>query len=464
MANGQIPTGNFIPCLFFGLREFATTGGNTKYGSATLNTVATLFGQNHANAKLQSFASIVATASRKKRGVAQLDAVFTIYANGQLAGYYETLTETITLDDFISSYFLYSKIVAEGLYLNINSFDRLIRTVHITDNFTISLSDIDQILLVLKELVKVSDTLQSSGSFNIIVIDSKKLDDKLVIAYPTELFEDFVVSHIKEDNILFRLFISELLKSSSSILSSVIINSQIYGTISVNDNPYIGLLETLNEDVDLTILSSILAEYNNEAGETIEATAQQLDQLLQFLVAIESIEVDDTQQSTAAYHYLLSEVLDMNLVINLDDQIYTGWTINPENYAVTNYRLNFTESALYQRDYLMGDSTGLYIMSGETTDKASITTASLDFDSDNLKQVPQVLLGTDGTNIILQVSIDGSYTTYYTLQTSDSGLNTKQIKIGKGLVGRNWQFNLTTENSLNLDTIEFYPIVFKRKH
>lgn len=185
-----------------------------------------------------------------------------------------------------------------------------------------------------------------------------------------------------------------------------------------------------------------------------------------FLEAVSGLILNDSNSSK---HDGVVSVTDSFKISHLFDPVnMSSWVMNPENYAISNYSFGFTEAARFGNSYLMADDTGLYVLGGDTDNGTSIvsvlTTAGMDFGSTGLKQVPSVLLGTDGTDFILQVSVDGKVTARYEINYLPSNLETKQIKIGKGLIGYNWQFKLITDNDFNLDSFEFYPIVFKRKH
>ncbi len=118
----------------------------------------------------------------------------------------------------------------------------------------------------------------------------------------------------------------------------------------------------------------------------------------------------------------------------------------------------------------MASNQGLYLFGGTLDEtsyiKTKIKTASLDFDTSSMKQITSVILGaTNSGKVVLKVSIDGDQTVYYELRPSSRNLENQRLKIGKGLYGRYWQFELITkENStLDLDTFEVLPIIFKRK-
>ncbi len=153
------------------------------------------------------------------------------------------------------------------------------------------------------------------------------------------------------------------------------------------------------------------------------------------------------------------------------DGVYSGWVMNPENYAVSKYNnFAFTSSVKLDTEYIFGNSSGLYELGGTLDDadyiQSRVKTAAMTFGSSNMKQVPEIYLGADNSGtVILIVHTDDNATAYYELVPATQGLATQLIKTGKGLYGRWWQFELVTkENStFDLDTFEMFPIQFGRK-
>ena len=82
-----------------------------------------------------------------------------------------------------------------------------------------------------------------------------------------------------------------------------------------------------------------------------------------------------------------------------------------------------------------------------------------------MKQVPAIYLGVDSTDkVILKVRVDGKAEVHYQLNKFTNNLMTQKIDIGKGLIGRYFQFELLTEASeFNMESIEFYPLEIRRK-
>jgi hypothetical protein len=95
-----------------------------------------------------------------------------------------------------------------------------------------------------------------------------------------------------------------------------------------------------------------------------------------------------------------------------------------------------------------------------------IKTVSMDFGTSNKKQLPKLYIGvTNSSKLILKVSVDGATSVYYQLNLETDHLDTQMFDIGKGLIGRYFQFELSTKDNseLGIDELEFFPVMFGRK-
>ena len=185
----------------------------------------------------------------------------------------------------------------------------------------------------------------------------------------------------------------------------------------------------------------------------------------------ESLTLSDMLDSAASLRSALED--GMQFIISGADggEAYIGIVMTPDTYAITEYdNYAFNSSANFRGEYLLAARTGLYLMGGDLDNGEFITskikTASMDFESSNLKQVPTMYLGvTSDASVILQVTTDGEDSAFYQLDLNSHNLSTQVIDIGKGLRGRYWQFNLETKDNstFDLDSIELFPVVWGRK-
>lgn len=319
---------------------------------------------------------------------------------------------------------------------------------------------------LIAESIESSDVAFTTGSFNILAVDGFKTGDTLYLSISASLLEDLGINDLTN--------VSK--KQLVSLLSKLALND-IPGSAGVFQNSQgeiLTLADLIRSGAIETLIASITASESLDVRLILSLgvlgsmglTGAVSEHIKGFLEAVSGLILNDSNSSK---HDGVVSVTDSFKISHLFDPVnMSSWVMNPENYAISNYSFGFTEAARFGNSYLMADDTGLYVLGGDTDNGTSIvsvlTTAGMDFGSTGLKQVPSVLLGTDGTDFILQVSVDGKVTARYEINYLPSNLETKQIKIGKGLIGYNWQFKLITDNDFNLDSFEFYPIVFKRKH
>ena len=325
------------------------------------------------------------------------------------------------------------------------------------------------ILTSIIESLSTSGTLISSGNLNIATLDNASIFATAYVAYNALISEVSNISTTLQDIVDAFFLISESLQSSD--IPSTQLNA--FNILSI----FISLIGIANEITPIvenitTSLSSVnFLDVMNLLQEGIELSEENLD-FVKFLVIIEDNgNLDDSLSSLSEIHESLSDSMIFMLQFQLDSINYSGWVMNPENYAVTNYTNHpFNSSAIFNNNTIFAGATGLYQLGGVLDDTSYITarlkTAATSFGTSNIKQVPEALLGVNNSGkVILIASVDGKYSATYELSPATEGLSTQQIKLGKGLKGRYWQFELITQDNttFDLDSFELLPITFGRK-
>ncbi|MCP5414371.1 MAG: hypothetical protein H6961_07160 [Chromatiaceae bacterium] len=321
---------------------------------------------------------------------------------------------------------------------------------------------------LIAESIESSDVAFTTGDFKVFVVENLENNDRLIIGLPTTITDSLELNDTP----------SGIREQLVSILNNLVVDGTLLsaGSFIVNQDEVFNILDAIGTDAFEALVSSLTGSDSlsvrlvasmalTGSMELSEALTQSVEG---FLKAIEDFALNDLNDTQTDGVVSVSEEINITHLFNPVNM--RSWVMNPENYAVYNYTFGFTQTTRFGSSYLMADDTGLYELGGTTDAGESITsvitTAALDFGAESLKQVPAVLLGTNGTDFILQVSIDGGKTARYQINHLPDELGTKRIKLGKGLIGRNWQFTLITDNNseFDLDSFEFYPIVFKRKH
>ena len=453
------------------LTDLETGGGGIVYGVISmLGTGAASFTgslEYHGSVSFTGTATTTWTSSGVVLGTVSITGTGTFTVSG-VAAKNELLSDDLTIADTVSSTYVVTgsitdKYVIADYTLPTGEFNN-----SLADGYTVDDTPTAYALARIFEKIDVADTLTSSSAFHVFTLDSAKLDDKIYLAVPISILDGVSIDDPVSPQV--HKLVSILSKVAVGDLpgSQVLFYSGLGEVLTLDDIMVSGGLEVLIDALtgDDTLSSTLIASVANlEAMELSEALSSILrvyhEEVLGF-------QVDDANISMHTGHYSVED--DIKIGTIFEELNVSSWTMNPENYAVSTYNLGFTESSIFGNDYLLADDSGLYLLGGDTDNGSAIvstiTTASLDFGAETLKQVPSVLLGTNGTDVVLKVSIDGKNTVFYELSGQTSTLDTKHIKIGKGLIGNNWQFSLITKDNsdLDLDSFEFYPIVLKRKH
>lgn len=379
--------------------------------------------------------------------------------------YNETVSEDLTADE--ATPLTDALIMSEAF--SVTATQQVTFPITVTGSMTVDESILaDQITQIL-EHVNLLDTLNSQSNMNVTALDLFEVADLAAVLFGHTLLEDITVDdtlvEIKEriQIVLDQLAIYDTTSTRGTLYTAVAVALALTDlTLSV---------ELISEDLtidDALVQNVIMALAILEDLELVDTEGE----FISFYTLVEDTIIgDDSASNTASLHDLVLDGFQVGTKFQVGDATYTGWVMNPENYAISTYsNFSFNSVASFQNAYLLASSSGLFSLGGTLDETTYITsrlkTASMNFGSTSRKQIPEVLLGVNNSGqVILTVAVDGQHTAYYKLVPATSYIDTQQIKVGKGLHGRYWQFELVTyqNSTFDLDTFEFLPVVFGRK-
>ncbi len=343
------------------------------------------------------------------------------------------------------------------------------KVVSLLNNVSVDdMTTYDAIIAII-EAIEVSGAWGNYANLKNQVDDVTVLADLVQIAYQIFLTSDVDVLDSLSDINNFMAAVVDVVAASDVSASVATLNVAVAVAAALFD--YTGDVTAVSENVAVSSALMDLIHMALSVADTLTASESLSTSFTLFTLADDTIDVSDSLLSSYIAFNTLSDNITFTTSFFINGIEYSGWVMNPENYAISNYsNYPFNSNAYFSNQYLYANSTGLYSLGGTLdeaeTIQAIIKTAAMDFDTSNRKQVPEVLLGVNNSSrVILQVSVDGDTSATYELIPSSSGLSTQQIKVGKGLHGRYWQFELTTKqnSTFDLDSFEFLPVVFGRK-
>jgi len=235
----------------------------------------------------------------------------------------------------------------------------------------------------------------------------------------------------------------------------------------------------LNES--FLLLDSIAAGILKEVVESILLGVNSKDEVTALNKIVELVNIDDTLTVNKTLINSISDFFTIEDVTgtkaeltNLINDIilffvgeagnaqkeFITYILSPETNSVSTYsNYNFTGSCIFNGKQLLINDEGLHERGGVTDIGeeiiASIKTAAMDFGTPHLKRCLNLYLGLQNSN----------QAAYYEITRPTENLETQRITLGKGLVGRYWQFELITKDNteFELESLDFLPLVLSRR-
>lgn len=384
-----------------------------------------------------------------------VDSTIPLYTFSLSTSVIET-NDTMFVDEGLSVGYLFTQSttlpIIEGL--TANSFVSASYLASILEDLSIldTSGTIQNMFMSLEDVVSFSDTvrqiLTEIASENITLADSVEEYDELVAKIYERL--DIIDSSLSSGEfslaLVAALIISERIDDISVLL--------IHESLTASSNALAAFLYT-----EALVETYIVSSLASSSKITLVIAEEDLS-LLFGISGVGSIYVESIGEGIRFY-------------LSRGDEIgYEAFVMNPENYALSRYdNFNFMDSCQFKDQYLFSNDSGIFLLDGVydhpfTHITSVIKTASLDFGTSNKKQVPKVYIGASNSGkLILKVSVDGRSVSYFQMNLETENLDTQLIDVGKGLIGRYFQFELSTkENSeFDVDEVEFFPIMFGRK-
>src|SRR5574337_282954 len=207
------------------------------------------------------------------------------------------------------------------------------------------------------------------------------------------------------------------------------------------------------------------------------ATDTPANSLTLTVTATETADGADAVATLAHLFESLDESAAAAVTIRLGDDVYTGWALNTEDGAVSEFqRYEFNSFCQLQGEYYAAGTDGIYRIGGASDAGEAIVgylkTGLLDFGSSMQKRMDSAWLAiaTDGTVRLKVVTTDGGEAaeTWYQVASKDEGAVAEnlRLKIGKGLKSRHWQFELVVEDAseFELEEMQFVPMILSRRN
>lgn len=264
--------------------------------------------------------------------------------------------------------------------------------------------------------------------------------------------------------------ILDKLTANDSYISSLAGNSGLLDSVTARDSISFALLKEISENIHIIDALIESPDRNQSVIDNINM-AESVSGYIHLISAIKEVFViSESQSISSVFSSIVDELISLSVGTGRDLE-YLAYLLSTETQSVSTYtNYNFVGSCVFNDSPLFINKDGLFKYGGDTDNNenidASVVTAALSFGTAHLKRVLNVYLGlTNSNHLVLKASADGLTTAYYEITRPTKNLETQRIKLGKGLVGRYWQFELITQDNTDfeLESLDFLPISLSRR-
>jgi len=304
--------------------------------------------------------------------------------------------------------------------------------------------------------------------------DSLLLVSDMISAAFDDLLNDTETVSDTLDNPWLATFIVEAISANSEVGNTTNAVNLLANLIVLRD-----LIDNASQAdiVDILTVSNIIDQQVSTIRDLISTVIVDAasDYTMTIVTDLESsVGVQDTSLLTALINAVVESQAVAFITIKFDGETYSGWVVNMETNAASEYSLpEINSMAGFDGHYLAAGPAGIYEFTGPKDDSAVIPaylkTGFMQFGSDGLKRVAKAYLAynADG-DVRLKVitSLHGKLSeNWYTL-TAHTGdkVDTSKIPIGQGLKGRYWQFEIVSvADQATFNEIGLLPVILSRR-
>lgn len=390
--------------------------------------------------------------------------VFNIAAG--FKGYFREMSDNFRVTDAIDVARFLAMSLADGI--RFSNTTEVSRGVSALVAETLEIADLLEVIygIVIRERLRVADPHIINWIANVDAADLVTLAETLRQTLPVEVVEGLEIS------------LDELVQRAIHILERARIVDQLRGaaTYNVTVAQALRLRDSLGQffgaDVEegLAIAAQMSARALASAlvGEQLEIAADLVPQLLLAVTVPEGLAIDAIDAVNMLFTPTVLEGVEITAGYVSPGGTFTAWSMNTRTAAVTEYRdFVFNSFARMGNRYLGASDDGLFELLGDDDDGediiARIRSGFMQFGGTQLSRLKAAYIAARGEGELLLKVIEADGREY--LYAADvRNMNNAKVWMGKGQKARYFAFELTTSGQdLDLDTVEFVPIVVPRR-
>lgn len=189
------------------------------------------------------------------------------------------------------------------------------------------------------------------------------------------------------------------------------------------------------------------------------------------VVLTDTMAMSASISSSAILKSIITDTIEFYGSVHFDGEEYLALSYNTQSGGIS----EFTNYAFNSFSYpYAANSDGIYKLDDSIDDNgvaidASIRTGLMDFGTSLKKQVPVAYIGLteEGRCLLRVISTDHGIKKerWYEVNARNNALDNTRIKMGKGVKGRYWQFELSNieGEDFGIESLEMLPFILKRR-
>lgn len=228
-----------------------------------------------------------------------------------------------------------------------------------------------------------------------------------------------------------------------------------------------------SESINVSSSASMAMRASAIAAESISVASSVATKAAKGVVASESMSIFGSASSNAKLSAGINDGMsffEAEAIYASLDELVSVWVANVATAAHSRYaQYGFNSFAKFNGKYYGCKSDGIYELDGDSDGaspiKWTVTMPELDFGTSNLKRFESVYVGMRSSGqIVLKVVQDKNNVYHYDVIPSGNDARASRAILGRGLVGRYWQFELASDtNRVELDSIDYSLAVTSRR-
>ena len=229
-------------------------------------------------------------------------------------------------------------------------------------------------------------------------------------------------------------------------------------TLNLSDTAGFGWADSLTDAFSITDTSTLLRFCVDVVTSNIELTETVLG-LFQFDDTISDlIEFAATSVLNQVLTSEISETLNFEIVVELDDELWECWVLNTNAFHASVYSgYNFNSYAVYNNTAYGCKTDGIFELTGSEDDgaafKAGVVLPETYFGINNKKRFRKAYFGlSGGTTPSLRVETDSGNKTYT--------ISNNKARMTRDMYGRQWTLKIQDFDSV--DFVELLPVILAR--